>query len=138
MSDDTPPERRRITIPEETAEAIGDRLDRTAFETVDEYTSYALARLLHDLEDRDREVDPTSERDALDRSGVAAGADGEAADSATDADGSPTAAGAGQDRRDRNDEDAREQEGTPERGERGDGDREQEAIRDRLGALGYL
>ena len=98
MSDDAPPERRRITIPEETAEAIGDRLDRTAFETVDEYTSYAPARLLHDLEDRDREFDPTSERDAPKRSGVAAGADGEAADSASDVDGSPTPEGEGQDR----------------------------------------
>lgn len=41
---------RRIEIPEHTAEAIADRLPMTDFESVDDYATFALGRLLRELE----------------------------------------------------------------------------------------
>ena len=51
MTEDSPHHRTRgIEIPERTADAIAARLPMTEFESVDEYVTFALDRLLRELE----------------------------------------------------------------------------------------
>jgi len=49
---------RRIAIPEETAEAIEERLPLTEFESADAYAAFALSVLIRELEQREDGCQP--------------------------------------------------------------------------------
>jgi len=52
---------RTIEVPEDTAEAISQRLSRTQFDTVDGYAAFALEQLLREL-DREEEAEPSKSK----------------------------------------------------------------------------
>lgn len=63
MSDTSTDDHRTVHIPEHVASEIDQRISRTRFESVDDYTTLVLKVLLRELERQESEIDGESDAD---------------------------------------------------------------------------